>query len=124
MGDTSSARRAGGARRAFLSTSAVAAAGIPLVAGAGPAAAGPLPGREPDAGPREMLRHVDAGRIEATVRQLVAFGTRHTASSQDDPARGIGAAPSWVYARMQEIAATSNSAMTVQKQTFVQPEAV
>jgi hypothetical protein len=53
--------------------------------------------------------------------RLVQFGTRHTASSQTDPVRGIGAATAWVLEQMQSIAATSSGRMTVQKQTFVQP---
>ena len=53
--------------------------------------------------------------------QLTQFGTRHTASSQTDPVRGIGAATNWVFDQMQAIAATSSGRMTVQKQTFVQP---
>jgi len=34
-------------------------------------------------------------RMRALVEQLVSFGTRHTLSSADDPARGIGAARRW-----------------------------
>ena len=68
-----------------------------------------------------MLREVDPGRIQATVLRLTQFGTRHTASSQTDPVRGIGAATAWVFEQMQAIAATSSGPMTVQKQTFVQP---
>jgi hypothetical protein len=80
-----------------------------------------MPRPEPDDGLRDLLRHVDPHRIEATIQALVGFGTRHTASSQTDPVRGIGAATNWVYSQMQAIAATSNGAMTVQKQSFVQP---
>jgi hypothetical protein len=68
-----------------------------------------------------MLREVDPDRIHAIVLRLTQFGTRHTASSQADPVRGIGAATAWVFAQMQAIAATSSGRMTVQKQTFVQP---
>ena len=121
MGDNSSARRVGSTRRAFLSTSAIAAAGIPLLANADPAAASPLAGPGPDVDLRDMLKHVDPKRMEATVQRLVSFGTRHTSSSQDDPVRGIGAATNWVYGQLQDIAATSHGAMTVQKQSFVQP---
>ncbi len=67
-----------------------------------------------------MLREVDPGRIQATVLRLTQFGTRHTASSQIDPVRGIGAATAWVFQQMQAIAATSSGRMTVQQQTFVQ----
>src|SRR5256885_7712413 len=117
-----SVTRAGRSRRAFLSASAIAAAGIPLIGGAGSAAAATtFPRSEPDAGLREMLRHVDPRRMQATVEKLVSFGTRHTLSSQTDPARGIGAATAWVAEQMQAIAATSNGHMTVQQQSFIQP---
>ncbi len=68
-----------------------------------------------------MLREVDPDRIQATVLRLTQFGTRHTASSQTDPVRGIGAATAWVFEQMQAVAATSSGRMTVQRQTFVQP---
>ncbi len=68
-----------------------------------------------------MLRDVDPARIQATVLRLTQFGTRHTASSQTDPVRGIGAATAWVFEQMQGIAATSSGRMKVQEQTFVQP---
>jgi hypothetical protein len=77
--------------------------------------------REPDSDLRAMLRDVDPNRIKAIVLRLTQFGTRHTASSQTDPVRGIGAATAWVFEQMQAIAATSSGRMTVQKQTFVQP---
>ena len=53
--------------------------------------------------------------------RMTQFGTRHTASSQTDPVRGIGAATAWVTQQLQAIAATSNGNMTVQQQSFVQP---
>ena len=70
---------------------------------------------------RAVLREIDPGRIQATILRLTQFGTRHTASSQTDPVRGIGAATAWVNQQMQAIAATSSGRMTVQQQTFVQP---
>jgi hypothetical protein len=119
--------RKGPSRRAFLSASAVTAVAAPLAARAAPASAAPastgpaLAGHEPPADLRAMLREVDPGRIQATVLRLTQFGTRHTASSQTDPVRGIGAATAWVFQQMQAIAATSAGRMTVQQQTFVQP---
>src|SRR5271165_2273742 len=119
MGDTSSARTT---RRAFLSASAVTAAAVPLLSGTALAAArSGLARQQPDDDVRALHRQVDPGRIEATIQRLVQFGTRHTASSQTDPVRGIGAATNWVFGQMQAIAATSSGNMTVQKQTFVQP---
>jgi hypothetical protein len=114
--------RTGATRRRFLSVSAVSAVAVPLLSGTAQAASDPaLAPQEPDEELRVLLREVDPGRIKATILRLVQFGTRHTASSQTDPVRGIGAATAWVFDQMQAIAATSSGRMTVQKQTFVQP---
>jgi hypothetical protein len=114
--------RAGSTRRAFLSASAVTAVAAPLLSGTALAETDPALSRQaPDPGLRAMLRDIDPDRIKATILKLVSFGTRHTASSQTDPVRGIGAATSWVFDQMQSFAATSGGRMTVQKQTFVQP---
>ncbi|MET8373359.1 M20/M25/M40 family metallo-hydrolase [Micromonospora profundi] len=123
-------------RRSFLSASAAAtaatAATVALPALTAPATANPShpagPGRparpqRPDRELRDLLRQVDPRRIEAIVRRLAAFGTRHTLSDQDDPHRGIGAARDWIYARMQEYAATSGGRMTVELQSYVQQPA-
>jgi hypothetical protein len=122
----------GSTRRAFLSASAVTAVAAPVLArsvsadaatarAATASARSALIRREPDNDLRAMLREVDPGRIQATILRLTQFGTRHTASSQTDPVRGIGAATAWVFGQMQAIAATSSGRMTVQQQTFVQP---
>ena len=87
--------RKGPSRRVFLYASAATAVAAPLVARTVPAGAAQastgsaLAGHEPDHDLRAMLRHVDPDRIQATVLRLTQFGTRHTASSQTDPVRGI-----------------------------------
>jgi hypothetical protein len=116
--------RTGSTRRAFLSASAATAVTAPLLTGAAFAAtasATPMTRLEPDEDLRAMLRQVDPDRIHATILRLTQFGTRHTASSQTDPVRGIGAATNWVFQQMQASAAASSGRMTVQQQTFVQP---
>ncbi len=114
--------RTGSTRRAFLSASAVTAATVPFISGTALAGTRPaLAVQEPGDDLRAVLRQVDPARIKATVLRLTQFGTRHTASSQTDPVRGIGAATTWVYAQLQAAAAPSGGRMTVQKQTFVQP---
>ena len=115
-------RKGSTSRRAFLSASAVTAVAAPLIADTSVAGASPVltTRAAPDKGLRDLLRQVDPGRIQVTIEKLVSFGTRHTASSQTDPARGIGAATAWVTGQMQAIAATSSGRMTVQQQTFVQ----
>src|SRR5580704_9346004 len=116
----------GPSRRAFLSASAVTAVAVPIVSQAGPALAAPVglgPAKNAgnfDPALRALIRQIDPRRIQATIQQLTQFGTRHTASSQTDPVRGIGAATTWVTQQMQAIAATSNGNMTVQQQTFTQ----
>src|SRR5687768_8659305 len=104
--------RTGSTRRAFLAATAAAGAAGTL----GPAATtahaaegditghhgpgAPIRPQPPEHDLRRLLDRIDARRIEATVMRLVQFGTRHTLSSQDDPARGIGAATNWVYDTM------------------------
>lgn len=44
-----------------------------------------------------------AARIEADVRTLVGFGTRHTLSDTASDTRGIGAARRWVHAEFERI---------------------
>jgi hypothetical protein len=116
--------RAGATRRAFLSASAVTAVAVPLLSGTALAETDPALSRQaPDPGLSAMLREIDPDRIKATILKLVSFGTRHTASSQTDPNRGIGAATNWVFGQLQSFAAASGGRMTVQKQTFTQPVA-
>jgi Peptidase family M28 len=122
MENRETVRRTGATRRAFLSASAVTAAAVPFISGTALAGTSPaLTPQNPDPELRSVLGQVDPERIGATILRLTQFGTRHTASSQTDPARGIGAATAWVFEQMQAIAATSSGRMTVQKQTFVQP---
>lgn len=115
-------------RRGFLSASALTAlASHPILRRAAPALAAPAGLTSAhntgnfDPNLRALLAQIDPSRIQATIEKLISFGTRHTASSQTDPVRGIGAAQAWVFQQMQAIAATSNGNMTVQQQTFVQP---
>ena len=107
-----------------VTLAAMAAAAMVAVAGANQAA------NENDAngswwGPphavQAMLSQISPANLEADDSALVAFGTRHTASAQTDPVRGVGAAGTWIFEQLQAIAATSHGAMTVQRQTFVQP---
>jgi hypothetical protein len=116
-------------RRALLSASAVtAAAAVTVPFRAEPAAAAdhaagpgrPASPQPPDAQLRALLRDVDQRRIEAIVRRLAAFGTRHTLSSQDDPVRGIGAARDWIYQELQGYAARSGGRLTVELQSYIQ----
>ncbi|WLW53324.1 M28 family metallopeptidase [Streptomyces sp. YU58] len=116
-------------RRTVLT--ATAAGGVVL--GAPTAAEAAPPGPRPPGPPataqpptrelRALLREIDPARIEATVRKLVSFGTRHTLSVQDDPARGIGAARDWLLSELRSYAAASGGRMTAELQSYVQEPA-
>ena len=120
-------------RRALLSAgaaTAVAATTAPLIAspafasnGSPSGPGGPYRPQPPDHDLRALLRQIDTRRIAATIDRLVAFGTRHTLSTQTDPDRGIGAATDWVFNQMTGLAAGSGGRMTVARQSFVQPVA-
>ncbi|MGC5019993.1 M20/M25/M40 family metallo-hydrolase [Micromonospora sp. DT47] len=132
--ETTGGRPTRSTRRTFLSASAVATAAtvaVPLTArpaaahdAAPPAGPGhPIHPQAPDRELRALLQEIDRDRIEATVRRLAAFGTRHTLSSQDDPERGIGAARDWIFAQLSGYAAASGGRMTVELQSYIQEPA-
>jgi len=79
--------------------------------------------QQPDHELRAILAEIDRHRIEANIRKLVSFGTRHTLSTQDDTHHGIGAARDWIFETMRSYAARSGGRMTVEKQSFIQQPA-
>ena len=50
-----------------------------------------------------IVKAVSAQRMEADIRKLVSFGTRHTMSDTVSATRGIGAARRWVYDEFRRI---------------------
>jgi hypothetical protein len=54
-----------------------------------------------------------AARIEADVRKLVSFGTRHTLSETKSDTRGIGAARRWIHAEFERISAQCGGCLEV-----------
>lgn len=114
-------------RRTVLAATAAGSAAV--LGGAAPAEAAsedtrpPVTAQRPTRELRALLREIDPARIEATVRKLVSFGTRHTLSVQDDPARGIGAARDWIAAELRSYAAESGGRMTVELQSYIQEPA-
>lgn len=65
---------------------------------------------------------VSPARLRADVERLVAFGTRHTLSTQTDPQRGIGAARTWAEAQLR--AACGDAARIVTPDTTITGERV
>lgn len=68
-----------------------------------------------------LLAAVDPQRIEATVRKLVGFGTRHVLSRTDSDTEGTGAARRWLRAEFEAIAAASGGRLSVALQEAVVP---
>jgi len=68
----------------------------------------------------KILGEISAANIEAVMRKLVGFGTRHTLSSQDDPARGIGAAWRWIKEEMDRYSRESGGRLIVTTDEFIQ----
>ncbi len=56
---------------------------------------------------------VSQARLTADINTLVAFGTRHTLSVQDDPKRGIGAARRWGEAEFRKASKACGGCLTV-----------
>ena len=54
-----------------------------------------------------------AERIEADIRRLVSFGTRHTLSETTSDTRGIGAARRWIHAEFERISAQCGGCLEV-----------
>ncbi|MFT7619445.1 MAG: hypothetical protein ACI97A_003099 [Planctomycetota bacterium] len=62
------------------------------------------------------LKRVDAARIEAHIKKLSSFGTRHALSTGKD--QGIVAAGEWIKGHFEKCAATSKGRMTVRYDSF------
>ena len=61
---------------------------------------------------KKMITEVKAENLEATVRKLVSFGTRHTLSDTKSKTKGIGAAQKWVKSEFDKYALESNGRLT------------
>jgi hypothetical protein len=66
----------------------------------------------------QMVNEVSSKNIEANIRKLVSFKTRHTLSDTNSKTEGIGAARNWVKAEMENYAKASNGRLVVQFDTF------
>ncbi len=61
---------------------------------------------------KKMVAEVKAENLEATVRKLVSFGTRHTLSDTKSNTRGIGAAQRWVKSEFDKYALESGGRLS------------
>jgi len=75
-----------------------------------------------DATIKQMVDEVSSKNIEANIRKLVSFKTRHTLSDTTSKTEGSGAARNWIKATLEKYALESRGRMVVQFDTFTQPK--
>ncbi len=78
--------------------------------------ASPLPPTDPNI--QRLVNEVSAKTLEADVRKLVSYGTRHTLSDTKDKKRGIGAARQYVFDEFRKYSKAGGGRMTVEMDTF------
>ena len=105
---------------ARISTGLLAA----LLATAGAASAAAATPAQPDiqreqAQIKKIVADISPKRIEAHIRKLVSFGTRHTMSETESDTRGIGAARRWIKAELERCGA--GTPLTVAFDSHVAP---
>ena len=88
---------------------------LPLAALAQPTA--PQPPADPTI--QRWVNEVSSKTLEADVRKLVSYGTRHTLSDTQSKTRGIGAARGWVFNEFKKYSKASGGRMTVEMDTFL-----
>jgi hypothetical protein len=83
----------------------------------------PMPAIAPYPPIATMAHAVDAHRLDASVRKLVAFGTRNdfseTTSTEE---HGVFAARDWIAKQFRDVAASSGGRMSVTLDTYLQPK--
>src|SRR3982750_3916399 len=68
-----------------------------------------------------VLSEIFAKNIEATIRKLVSFGTRHTLSDAQSETRGIGAARRWIQSEFERYSKENGGRLEVILDDFTQP---
>ena len=69
----------------------------------------------------KVVAEVSPQRIEAYVRKLASFGTRHTMSDTVSDTRGIGAARRWIKAELERCGAAAGGRLQVAYDSHVAP---
>jgi len=74
---------------------------------------------QPDPAIQQMVSEISSQNLEAIVRKLSSFETRHSLSTTKSDKKGIGAARNWVEAEMKKYAAASKGRLTVVQDPYV-----
>jgi len=73
----------------------------------------PAPPPSEDPTIAQIIAAVSSERIEADIRTLVGFGTRHTLSRTDSKTEGIGAARRWIKSELERISEACGGCLEV-----------
>ncbi|GAC1427605.1 MAG: M20/M25/M40 family metallo-hydrolase [Burkholderiaceae bacterium] len=69
----------------------------------------------------KIVAEISPRRIEAYVRKLVSFGTRHSASDTASDTRGIGGARRWIQAELERCSAQTGGHLQITLDSHVHP---
>jgi len=107
---------------AFGPAAHAAAPGAPVAPAATPgaASAGPDTTRH-QAQVDQLVKQISPQRIEAYIRKLVSFQTRHTMSDTTSETTGIGAARRWIKSELERCGAGANGRLQVSYDSHVAP---
>ena len=70
-----------------------------------------------------MVNAIQPASIEARIRKLVSFRTRHTLSRTDSESVGIGAARRWIKSELDACSRAAGGRLRVELDSFIQPPA-
>jgi hypothetical protein len=70
---------------------------------------------------QKIVREISASNIEATIKKLVSFHTRHSLSETESDTRGIGAARRWIKSEFERYSRESGGRLQVEFDEFIQP---
>jgi hypothetical protein len=71
----------------------------------------------------KVVSEISPANIEAIIRKLVSFGTRHTLSDAESPTRGVGAARRWIREEFERYSRESGGRLVITEDEFMQPPA-
>jgi hypothetical protein len=77
-----------------------------------------VPARNPQIS--AIVAAVSPGRIEATIRKLAGFHTRHTLSDTESDIRGIGAARRWIKRELERCSADAGGTLDVAFDEYIE----
>lgn len=69
---------------------------------------------------QKIVREISASNIEATIKKLVSFHTRHSLSETESDTRGIGAARRWIKSEFERYSHESGGRLQVEFDEFTQ----